>query len=189
MKSRHILLAIAILVLPAPTFAQTGIVKGRVLKKTDGTGILNAIVRIKDSDKSTRTDDQGNYTFDSLTAGQNYTLEMSKNPLYDPGNTTVTAKANETVEAENVALARRPPDVKAIRDLLDLMKKGDLANFETELERRTQECKGETDDYCNTITAVGRAIEKNRGDKGNLLTAKAKLTSLKSSIETQRSNQ
>jgi hypothetical protein len=167
--ARNTVLAIAMLVSPAlafPAFAQTGIVKGRVLKKIDGTGILNTIVRIKDSDKSTRTDEKGNYTFDSLNAS-NYTLEISKNPLYDPGNTTVTVSANVTVEAENVALARREPDVKAIRELLELLKKGDLAQFETELERREQECRGETDDYCKKITAVGRLIDKNR-DRPNL---------------------
>ena len=189
--ARNILLAIAMLIWPAlafPVVAQNGIVKGKVVKQTDGTGILNAIVRIRDSDKSTRTDDHGNYIFESLNPGQIYTLDMSKNPLYDPGNTTATAKADVPGEAENVALVRRPPDVRAIRDLIDWLDKRDLARFETEIESREQQCRGETDSYCKTITAIRKLIDKPL-DKPTLLTAETKLAALKITIEGQLTKQ
>ena len=137
-----------------------GSVKGKVLR-TDGSPILNAVVRVKDSDKSTRTEKDGSYKLESLDVDKNYTLEMSKNPLYEPKITTVAIKANITVDVEDVRLVRLPPDINGTLEILDRLKRGDIAQVEAEIELLELACRGETDEYCKNVTAIRKQLDKN----------------------------
>ncbi|HSE17364.1 MAG TPA: carboxypeptidase regulatory-like domain-containing protein [Pyrinomonadaceae bacterium] len=138
----------------------SGSVKGKVLK-TDGSPILNAVVRVKDSDKSTRTDKDGTYSLASLDGDKNYTLEISKNPLYEPKTKTVAIKANITVDVEDVRLLRLPPDINGTQKILDRLRRGDIAQVEADIELIELACRGETDEYCKNMTAVRKQLDKN----------------------------
>lgn len=156
------------------TSAQTGSITGRVLRKNDNVPLYNASVKVQGTQKSTRTDKDGNYSFGQLTADQDYILEVTKSPLYEDGGTTVNVKADVTTTAADVSLLRLDTNANAIKDsikaLADLFKAGDFDTLETRLNALAIQCKGEDTDFCKGVAATNKAVAEK-----NLITAKGKL--------------
>jgi hypothetical protein len=159
-------------------YAQKGNVKGKVLKERDNTPLYKATVKISGIDKTTHTDKDGNYNFDSLEADKDYKLEMSKSPLYEDEQTTVNVKTNTTTEASDVALARRPPNVNRIRQLINLLDRRKFDEFEKALNVLSEQCEEEDDEYCRTIKDIDEQF-----DRRNLRAVREKLEGLSTKLE------
>jgi hypothetical protein len=142
--------------------AQTGSIRGRVLRKNDNAPLYNASVRVQGNPKSTRTDKDGNYSFEQLTPDQDYTLEITKSPLYEDGGTKVNVKANAPTTAPDVSLLRLDTNANAIKQtinaLAELYKAGDLDTLEKRLNTLAGQCKGEDTGFCKNITATDKAV-------------------------------
>lgn len=166
--------SLIVMALPSASAAQTGSIKGRVLRETDNKPLYNATVRLKDSKRSARTDNDGNYTFDGVPAGQDYELAMTKRPIYGDGGTTVHVEANVPNPAADVSLSKLAPNAierrKTVEDLDALFREQNFDQLEINLAALVARCEGEDDAFCKDVEGLGKAVKKRKFE-----IAKAKL--------------
>jgi hypothetical protein len=129
-----------------------GTIKGKVKRKPEGGALPGATVTLRETGTGTTTDDDGNYSFNSVAAN-NYNLDVSKT-LYLPETTQITVRPNRATEAPLVSLARKGRNLKFFVDLQQMYETNQIPAFERQVDLLSLECSDVADKDCKLIRQV-----------------------------------
>ncbi|HEV2862720.1 MAG TPA: carboxypeptidase-like regulatory domain-containing protein [Pyrinomonadaceae bacterium] len=158
---RRLFLSAAILAVLSPfVYAQrNGSVAGEVRRRGDNSPIYNAKVTVRETGSTARTGSDGKYRFDSLPANKDYTLLVEKDPLYEPGQTTVSVKPKAPSKAETVRLARVDTNAR-IKEVFALFERRQYEKFKDRLNSLKAACEGEKDKDCRLVREISDTFNR-----------------------------
>jgi len=137
-----------------------GNIKGKVFDKKSNNPLPNATVNIRSLNKTTPTDKDGKYEFRSLEADKDYTLDISRVPLYKDGSTTVNVKPDQDNNADGVGLEYNGPNARALGELVQLYNESRYEEFGIKLNLVVAWCAGVKQEDCKLIERTNKVFDK-----------------------------